>query len=430
MNKPMSCQFFKDHLNDYLDSEMDMETRHRMDRHAQACPECGERLEVMTRLLTMCAELDEGITMPLEGQAAWRKAVREEAAKQKPRRGRGFIRALGTVAAAAVLITAGTFAYRISGSLPLAQPNAAPYAGNGMEADGGFYYGEMADNQNAAGARMLSVEADGAYDSAEIAGAKATPTVVSDGAGGAQPESSAQSRSVVVLRSAQRELESAAFEKSLQSVQDLVSEYEGYFERSEVSGQPITAGTQYGRIADLTVRVPVAQLDDFLSSLDAAGKVTRKRESAEDISSRYYDSKTRLDSAKTQMERLNQLVTTAANLEDMLLLQSKIDETQQTIDSLEGDMRAWDSRASYSTVDVLLTEVAARDQVMPQATTLQERMKAAFYDSVNWLNGFWQDATVVLAMAAPLLVIILPVVVLILIIVASIRRHRRKKNRG
>jgi hypothetical protein len=30
----------------------------------------------MTRLLTMCAEMDEGLTVPLEAQAAWRKAVR------------------------------------------------------------------------------------------------------------------------------------------------------------------------------------------------------------------------------------------------------------------------------------------------------------------------------------------------------------------
>lgn len=74
MTGQIDCKFFTEHLDSYLDSELDQATRQEMHRHAANCPSCGECLESMTRLLTMCAEMDEGLSVPLEAQAAWRQS--------------------------------------------------------------------------------------------------------------------------------------------------------------------------------------------------------------------------------------------------------------------------------------------------------------------------------------------------------------------
>ncbi|MEG2711306.1 MAG: anti-sigma factor, partial [Clostridia bacterium] len=231
MNKQVSCKFFQEHLNDYLDSEMDIETRQRMNAHATECPECGERLETMTRLLTMCAELDEGLTIPLDAQAAWRKAVREESTHQQApkRRGHGFTRALGAVAAAAVLLVGGTFAYRMSGVSPIEQPaglasyKSAPSAVRSYDSNS-----NEGAARSRAGAMPIVSEADGEMPkAAQLApdapqDAPGAPLVLGDTPDQAEVSTQEATRKPVVLKSAERKMETTGFEQSMVSVQNLV----------------------------------------------------------------------------------------------------------------------------------------------------------------------------------------------------------------
>ncbi|MEG0986806.1 MAG: DUF4349 domain-containing protein [Clostridia bacterium] len=437
MNKQVSCKFFQEHLNDYLDSEMDIETRQRMNAHATECPECGERLETMTRLLTMCAELDEGLTIPLDAQAAWRKAVREDSTHQQApkRRGHGFTRALGAVAAAAVLLVGGTFAYRMSGVSPIEQPaglasyKSAPSAVRSYDSNS-----NEGAARSRAGAMPIVSEADGEMPkAAQLApdapqDAPGAPLVLGDTPDQAEVSTQEATRKPVVLKSAERKMETTGFEQSMVSVQNLVDEYQGYFEQSTVEGRPLEAGNAVGRTASMTVRVQEAQLDEFLASLDAVGTVTYKSESAEDISSQYYDVASRLAAYKAQQTRLGELVKSAANLEDMLLLEDKQTQVQQSIDELEGQMRGWDSLANDAPVYITLTEVAAGGQALVPGTTLEARMKTAFEQSVAWMKGFLQDAAVVLTMAAPALVIAIPLIIVICLIIAGVKRRRNKRR--
>ncbi|MEF9895033.1 MAG: DUF4349 domain-containing protein [Clostridia bacterium] len=440
MNKQVSCKFFQEHLNDYLDSEMDIETRQRMNDHATECPECGERLETMTRLLTMCAELDEGLTIPLDAQAAWRKAVREESTHQQApkRRGHGFTRALGAVAAAAVLLVGGTFAYRMSGVSPIKQPAGLASYKSAPSAVRSYDFNSNEDAaRSRAGAMPIVSEADGEMANAgQGAGASQivvgapqdAPPVLGDAPDQAETPTQEATRKSVVLKSAERKMETTGFEQSMVSVQNLVDEYQGYFEQSTVEGRPLEAGNAVGRTASMTVRVQEAQLDEFLASLDAVGTVTYKSESAEDISSQYYDVASRLAAYKAQQTRLGELVKSAANLEDMLLLEDKQTQVQQSIDELEGQMRGWDSLANDAPVYITLTEVAAGGQALVPGTTLEARMKTAFEQSVAWMKGFLQDAAVVLTMAAPALVIAIPLIIVICLIIAGVKRRRNKRR--
>ena len=290
MNSQVDCKFFEEHLDAYLDSELDQETRGQMIRHADQCPDCGERLESMTRLLTMCAELDEGLTIPLDVAAAWRRAVREEARSalhEAPRRkGRGVVRALSAVAAAAALLVGGTFAYRM-GVLPTDAPVPAPMA-YGVRPSGVTYEemeafdGAVASSpqRKAATGSSVMVASDGPVNDSYVAG---------------EPNADTSDRQTVVIRSAERGLESSTFDQTMQSIGELVIDFDGRIERSSVSGQPLEPGQFTGRHASLTVRVPVsvsgeeANLSKFLDSLDRMATPTYKSESADDISSIYYD---------------------------------------------------------------------------------------------------------------------------------------------
>lgn len=422
MSVRMNCELFQKNLNAFLDSELDEATRAAMIQHAADCPECGQQLDQMTRVLTMCAEMDEGLVMPLDGQTAWRNAIREEIQKKKRPKISAWTRSVGAIAAALVLLVSGTAYYRAQ--LPLSPSEYAPILAHkvsggteelAMEPEAAYQMSEPSGNS---GILLKSdgslVDESGDYDDADTG---------ESGTGGTA-ESKANA---VVIRRATRDIESSAYESDTHNIEDLVGEHDGYIEYRSERGQALEPGGTEGRTLYLTVRVPTENLDEFLSSLSAVGTTAYSSENAEDISSRYYDTQARLDVKKEQHARLKELIADAETLTDIIELENKLYEVQGDIDSLEGQLRGWNNQVSLSTVEITLTEVAQRDKVQPITDSLSDRVKNGFYDSVNWLMGFLQDMAVVLAVIAPQLVIIIPVIILVVVIVKIVRRRRRNR---
>ena len=414
MNEQEGCRWFDQNLNAYLDGELDREARERMNEHAASCPACGQKLETMTRLLTMCAELDEGLTAPLEAQAAWRKAVRTEAeSRRRKRRTGAWTRSIGWIAAALTILTVSTAMFRQGVTVPPAVLNE--YSGgtpSGVVNPPADYspagVGEAQDSGR------ISLKSDGPLDN----------TGVSQDQPVADTQTAKQSQ--VIIRSASRSIETTAYDTDSQSIDNLVGEYEAYYESDSQSGQPIQPGESTGRERDMTIRVPSDSLDEFLTGLDVIGTVTYKNETAQDVSSSYFDANARLDALKAQRDQINKLISTTTDLNGVVALQDKFYDIQAEIDQLEGSIRGWDSKAGYSQVDVHMTEVPVRNQVQPVGDTLTQRIRTGFFDSVNWLSGFLQDMAVVLAAAAPVLVVLIPLIVLIVIIVKVVRGRRRR----
>lgn len=425
MSGYMSCETFEKNLNAFLDGELDDILRAQMMGHTKTCPTCSEKLEQMTRLLGICAEMDEDVVLPLAGQAAWRAAIQETSnAKNRPRAS-SWLRSVGMVAAALVFLIAGTIGYRIQSPRSLndygvmgspmmkAQVNESlgyvAYDGGGQLAGGGLQRSFAPSTEIDGPEDITEEDAVAAQNSVSLANGSETD-------GRSKP---------VVLRSAVREIETTSFDADLLNLQDLVNEYEGDYKQSTISGQPIVSGETSGRTARMITRIPSELLSEFLKSLAVIGKTVYASESADDISSQYYDVQTRLDTYRAQQKRLQELIQSAQSMEDLIALEDKLYDVQNSIDSLEGQLRGWNSQVSYSSVTISIQEVAARDMVQPIGDTLGDRMRMGFYDSVNWLVGFLQDMFVMLVIIAPQLVIIIPAIVLVVVIVRTIRRRKK-----
>lgn len=433
MNEPiMSCERFHELLNSFLDSELSQPERERMIRHADNCAECSRALEEMTQLLTLCAEMDEGLEMPLSAQAAWREAVRQEAAQRAPKsRWRPAVRVVGGLAAAMVLLVSSTAALRRQGTLPAAAPNPVRSAVVQMSRPS---QETVFQEEALTGASTLASQQDSASRSdggmLESDGFTSRGVIAGNGAGDV---SSQQQSSLVVLRSASRTIETASFDTDFDNLRDLVNEYEGYFELSSVSGQPLRDQETAGRTAILTIRVPTSKLDEFMQALDNLGVTVASELRAEDVTGRYRDTETRLSSLNKQRDRLNELIAQASTLSDIVELEDKLYEVQAEIDSLEGTIQDYDSRERMARVELTLSEVAgstapaaADDASLP----LNERIGAAFTQSWAWLKVFAADMAVTAAVLAPQLVLWIPgLVVIVLIIRAFSKRRRRRKER-
>ena len=226
-----------------------------------------------------------------------------------------------------------------------------------------------------------------------------------------------------IIYTASIRLQSTEFDSSLSAIEDLVNSCGAYFESKNISN---SSGSY--RSADMTVRVPVAHYNEFLSQIDGTATVTSIHQSAEDVSESYYDIESRLATAKTKLKRLQELLAEAENMEDIITLEDSISDTEWVIDELQGTLNNYDSRVQYSTVTMTLSEVYKVQEVQAPAT-FGDKISSSFKDG---LAGFAEAmGNLLLWFAASwtwLLFILAIIAVIVVIIVLCVRKKRSRRN--
>jgi len=234
--------------------------------------------------------------------------------------------------------------------------------------------------------------------------------------------------SVKMIYRANLELETTEYEKAQSDIVTLTNQLGGYFE--EQSSNNYSSGY---RSASYTVRVPAAQFDAFLHQIGELCRVRYQTQSAENVSERYYDMESRLETAKIKLDRLQELLSKAEAMEDIITLESAISETEYQIESLSGELRHYDALIDYSTIYITLQEVYKVSEQENAPLTFGQRIRSAFREGLRDFGDFLEDAAEMLAYSWLTLLIIAAAVVLI---VKLIRRKtggrklfaRKKKN--
>lgn len=265
-------------------------------------------------------------------------------------------------------------------------------------------------------ADMIATE-EIAYDAAAPAGGAFEPQE----AGMSSPVQSVkeQNAEAKLIYTAQIDMETTAFEEAVSALAALTEQCGGYYEQSSAN---TWSGYRHG---EYIIRVPATQYRTFL---DGAGKlchVTYQREQAEDVSEAYYDADGRLKTQRTKLARLQELLTQADNMEDIIAIESAISETEEMIDILSGELRRYDSLVDYSTVTVSLSEVYKLSNVEEAPIGFGSRMGAA-------LSGGWRSfvngvETIVIAIAGAWAWLILIAAVAVAVI-ALVRRGDKRRT--
>ena len=103
----MRCEDFILKIDAYIDGELTNDELEELRAHAESCESCRTEMEKAEFLRDTLSNIDENIAVPLEAQAAWRKAVRAESKQKNVRK---WTRGLYVVAAALVLVLGCTLA--------------------------------------------------------------------------------------------------------------------------------------------------------------------------------------------------------------------------------------------------------------------------------------------------------------------------------
>ena len=215
-------------------------------------------------------------------------------------------------------------------------------------------------------------------------------------------------------------LQTTEFDETTAKIQKMVEEYGGYIEYSDLYGSTY-------RTRNFTARIPAEKYTAFVNAAEGIGKLTNFSESVENISSQYYDTELRLQSAKNRLAQLEELMKQCENMEDMITIQNAITDAQYEIDYYSGTLRQYDNLVGFSTVSLYIQEVSEVDPSDPTPIGFGQRLGQAFKRGIANTKYFFQDLLIGFAdHFVGWIVFIAIVVVLIFVIKRAVKRGKEK----
>lgn len=225
-----------------------------------------------------------------------------------------------------------------------------------------------------------------------------------------------------LIYTAEIDMETTKFDTAVSELQRLVSAAGGYFESSQLNNY-----SNYRR-AYYTIRVPAEQYFAFCEAVGTLCQVNNIYQSAEDISEAYYDTEARLVTQQTKLERLQELLANAENMEDIITIETAISETELMIENLTGTLRKYDSLVGYSTVRLSLNEVYELTEVEQPVIGFGARLAAAFRSGANSFVDGLKDLALSFAYNWTGVLIFLVIAGAVVVVIVRIVRKKRRED--
>jgi hypothetical protein len=114
--------------------------------------------------------------------------------------------------------------------------------------------------------------------------------------------------------------------------------------------------------AQLVLRIPSDELDAVVDRLRELGTVTSVSMNASDVTQQRQDVEARIEALGASVDRLQQLLSTATSITDLIAIESELTTRQAELDSLTQQRDLLVDQVDFSTVTVeLVTEAVAPD---------------------------------------------------------------------
>ncbi len=178
--------------------------------------------------------------------------------------------------------------------------------------------------------------------------------------------------------------------------------------------------TEYKIENTITVKIPVDQFQSAVDHLTTGdGRINEKKISSEDVTTQYVDTKARLEAKKQVRLRYLDLLKQAKNMEEILQVQSEINEIQEEIESAAGRINYLSNASAMSTIHLTFYQILNSTAADPPGSSLWEKVKSAFLTGWNGVG----DVLIGLVYIWPLLLI--GVVVAVLFKRLATKKHAR-----
>lgn len=155
-----------------------------------------------------------------------------------------------------------------------------------------------------------------------------------------------------IIRTADITLEVPSVVAATQQALLVVSGQGGYLfdQQTQTQPEPVTV---------LTFKVLPEDFDTARSRLGELGTLRQERVSAEDVTDRIVDLRSRITTAEISVERLRGFLEAAPDLEAVARLEQQLLERETSLEELRGSLRSLEDRVALATIVVTLTQKPA-----------------------------------------------------------------------
>lgn len=227
-----------------------------------------------------------------------------------------------------------------------------------------------------------------------------------------------------LIRTMTLETETEDLDTLLASLDQKIKTLGGYVENKNIRNGSANASRRY-RYANLTIRVPVDQLDAFVEHVSGASNVVHYSENAKDITLSYVATQSRITALETEQTRLLELLAQAENMSDLLQIEQRLTDVRTELEQVTSQLRLYDNLVDYGTIELSVTEVQEYTPV--EKETMWQRMGSGLKSSWQALGEFSENLLVFVVSALPWLIPLC--IILALLIVAGKKRRARRAER-
>lgn len=220
-------------------------------------------------------------------------------------------------------------------------------------------------------------------------------------------------------------IETKEFDAVLEDVQKKMEESGGYIERSSLdSGSAYYS--DYCRYASLTVRIPDGEAEDFVAHLRETANVTAVSESAEDITLQYVDTESRIKALETEETRLLEILEQAETVEEVIAIESRLSEVRYELEAYTSQLRTFDNRIDYSTVEIRIQEVER--EVRTESKGFWDQVGERFRTNVYRMGRGAKELAVTFLGSTPYLLAAVVLIGAVVLIVRAVSKRKKKKR--
>ncbi len=210
----------------------------------------------------------------------------------------------------------------------------------------------------------------------------------------------------------------------LAQVDQRIASLNGYIESREVYNGSTRSSRTY-RYANITIRIPVAQMNEFTQVVSENANVTSTNETTENITLTYVATESRMKALETEQKRLLELLAQAETMDDLLRIESRLTDVRTELEEVTSQLRIYDNLVDYATIYLNLAEVKEYT-VVEEPESVWERMGKGFMASLKALGNFILELFVAFVVALPWLI---PLGIIATVIVLAVR-HRKKHRKS
>ncbi len=226
-----------------------------------------------------------------------------------------------------------------------------------------------------------------------------------------------------IIRNGRMDLESKDVEETYNDLISFVESKGGY----EFSNETFMRNDHL--TINLVIKVKADHLGDVMDYAGTLATVINKNLSSEDITDKYHDYKTRLETKRHSLDSYYRMLEKADNVQEILSIQSEINALTEDIEAYEGMLKLWESQVDESSLRITINEID--DPLKPKKEV--DWSALSFKDMGTLIkNGFTSVVNVIVSILQWLIILIvsaLPLILIAGVVLFFVLKNRKKRKK-